>query len=66
VAGVDVHHRERDAGRPERLLGQVQHDDGVLAAREQQHRALELGGDLADDVDGLGLITPCRARRRAR
>jgi hypothetical protein len=33
----------------------VQHDDRVLAAGEQQHRPLELGGDLADDVDGLGL-----------
>ena len=46
VAGVDVHHRERDAGRPERPVGEVQHDHGVLAAREQQHRALALGGDL--------------------
>jgi hypothetical protein len=54
VPGVDVHHRERHAGGPERLLGQVQHDDRVLAAGEQQHGPLELGGDLADDVDGLG------------
>ena len=55
VAGVDVHHRERDPGRPERLLGQAQHDRGVLAAREQQHRLLELGRDLTEDVDRLGL-----------
>ena len=41
--------------RPERLRGEVQHDDGVLAAGEQQHRPLELGDDLADDVDGLAL-----------
>src|SRR5699024_12319290 len=27
---------------------------GVLAAGEQQHGPLELGGDLADDMDGLG------------
>ena len=39
----------------ERLLGQPQQHDRVLAAREQQRRALALGGDLAHDVDGLGL-----------
>ena len=40
---------------PERLLGQAQQDDRVLAAGEQQHGPLELGGDLAHDVDRLGL-----------
>ena len=55
VAGVDVHQREREAARAERLLGQAQQHDRVLAAGEQQHRALELGGDLAHDVDRLGL-----------
>ena len=55
VAGVDVHHRERDPRRPERPMGQVQHDDRVLAAGEQQHRPLALGGDLADDRDRLVL-----------
>ena len=45
------------AGR-ERLLREAQHDDRVLAAGEQQHRPLELGGHLADDVDGLGLEGP--------
>ena len=55
VAGVDVHDREGDAGRPEGLLGQTQHHDRVLAAREEQHGTLALGGDLADDVDSLGL-----------
>jgi hypothetical protein len=30
-------------------------DDRVLAAREEEDRALTLGGDLAQDVDGLGL-----------
>ena len=39
----------------ERLLGQPQQHDRVLAAAEQQRRALALGGDLADDVDRLGL-----------
>src|SRR5262249_4774263 len=41
--------------RPERLDGQMQHDDGVFAAGEQQHRPLELRCHLPNDVDGLGL-----------
>ena len=55
VARVDVQHGEGHLAGPEGLGGEVQHDDGVLAAREQQHGALELGDDLADDVDRLGL-----------
>ena len=55
VPGVDVHHRERQSGRREGLDRQVQHDDRVLAAGEQQYRPFELGGHLADDVDRLGL-----------
>ena len=55
VPRVDVHEREREARRAERLLGQAQQHDRVLAAAEQQHRLLELGGDLAHDVDRLGL-----------
>ena len=43
---------------PEGLDRQVQHDDRVLAAGEQQDGPLELGRDLADDVDGLGLQGP--------
>ncbi len=46
---------ERQPGRGERPQGEVQHDHGVLAAREQQHRALELGHHLTDDVDALAL-----------
>ena len=55
VAGVHVHDRKRDRRRRERLLGQREHDDRVLAAGEQQHGPLELGRDLAEDVDRLGL-----------
>jgi hypothetical protein len=55
VPGVDVHHRERDPGRVERLLREPEHHDRVLAAGEQQHRTLELGGHLAEDVDRFGL-----------
>src|SRR4051812_12102255 len=39
----------------EGLAGQLQHHDGVLAAGEEQHGPLGLGGHLAQDVDGLGL-----------
>ena len=55
VAGVDMQHRERNARRPERLLGEAQHHDRVLAAGEHERRALELGSHLAEDVDRLGL-----------
>ena len=66
VAGVDVHDREREARRPERLLGEAQQHDRVLAAREQQHGSLELGGDLAHDEDRLGLQgVEMRKHRRA-
>jgi hypothetical protein len=55
VARVDVQQRKGEAGRRERLLGQLHHHDGVLAAGKQQHGALELRGHLAHDEDGLGL-----------
>ena len=53
--------------RRERLLGQAQHHDRVLAAGEEQHRPLELGHHLAHDEDALGLESvqmrdPVRAR----
>ena len=40
---------------PERLARQVQHDDRVLAAGEQQPGLLDRRRDLAEDVHGLGL-----------
>src|SRR4051794_15972757 len=55
LAGVDVHDREGHRRRPEGLHGEVQHDDRVLAAGEQQSGLLDRRRDLADDVDGLGL-----------
>ena len=58
VAGVDVHDRERQPARPERLEREMQHHDGVLTAGEQQHRPLELRGHLPDDVDCFGLQRP--------
>ncbi len=53
VSGVDVHHGERQLRRPERLLGDVQHHDAVLAAGEEQHRTFELGRDLTQQMHGL-------------
>ena len=55
VPRVDVHHRERDRSGRECPQREPQHDCGVLAAGEQQNRSLELGGDLPEDVQGLGL-----------
>ena len=55
VARVDVHQREREAARTERLLGEPQQHDRVLAAGEEQHGALELCRDLAQDVNRLRL-----------
>jgi hypothetical protein len=53
VAGVHVQEREGEAGRPERLLGEPEQADRVLAPGEQEHRVRALSGDLAEDVDRL-------------
>ena len=55
VGRVDVQQRERNRPGIERLLRQPQQDRRVLADRVQHHRPLELGDDLAHDVDALGL-----------
>ena len=55
VAGVDVEDGEREPPGTERLLGDAQQHDRVLAAAEQQHRTLQLGRHLAHDEDGLRL-----------
>ena len=55
VARVHVEHREGDLPGLERLGGQVQQDGRVLAAAEEEDRALGLGRHLADDEDGEGL-----------
>ena len=52
---VDVHQRERQLARVERLAGQVQEHRAVLADRVQHDRVVELGRHLADDVDALRL-----------
>ncbi len=55
VPSVDVHQREGDLAGIERLAGKPAHEDRVLAAGEEHHRPLKLGGNLANDVDRLGL-----------
>ena len=58
VSGVDVHHRERQRRRTESLLRQPKQDDGVFTGGEQQHRALEFGNHLTDDVHGFCFQQP--------
>ncbi len=55
VAGVDVHDREGEPARPERLDGQVQEDGRVLATAEEEDGPLRLGRDLAQDEDRVRL-----------
>src|SRR3954449_404734 len=55
VSRVDVHDRERELRRAESLLGEPEQHDRVLAAGEEQHGPLSLGGDLAHDVNRLRL-----------
>src|SRR5579862_9877585 len=66
VAGVDVHDGERQLAGPERLLREAQQHDRVLAAGEEQHGPLQLGGDLTHDVDRLRLeLVEVRERANA-
>ncbi|OQC14426.1 MAG: hypothetical protein BWX79_00880 [Alphaproteobacteria bacterium ADurb.Bin100] len=53
VTGVDHQQRVGDATRAESLFGALEHHQRVLAAGEQQRRALEARGHLAQDEDGL-------------
>lgn len=55
VPGVHVEEGEGHGCRPEGLARQVEHDDRVLPAAEQQDGAGALGGRLTDDEDRLGL-----------
>lgn len=54
VAGLDVEERHGDVGGAEGLFCEAQDADGILAAGEEEGGAFELGGDFAEDVDGLG------------
>ncbi len=55
VSRVDVDERERKFRRPERLVREVRHEDGILAAGKEEGRLAELRGGLAEDENGLGL-----------
>src|SRR5438105_5259562 len=55
VRGVDVQERKRDRSGVERFLREAQHARRVLADGIEHHRALELGHDLAEDLDAFGL-----------
>ena len=55
VAGVDMQQRKRKRARTERLFGEPQQHQRVLAAGEQQRRIRALPGDFAQDVDRFRL-----------
>ncbi len=49
-----MHQWEGRLGRVERFFGEPDHHRRVFADRVEHDRVVELGGDLADDVDALG------------
>ena len=51
---INVHERERWLSRIESLKRQVKHHRRVLTDRVQHDRVIELGRNLADDVNTLG------------
>ena len=64
--GVHVQQRDRWAPGRKRLDQQVQQHRAVLADGVQHHRVAELGRDLAQDVDALGLKAVEMAQIRGR
>jgi hypothetical protein len=66
VAGVDVHEGEGNGAGEEGFLRETQHDGGVFADGVEHDGALELCGDLAEDVDAFGFqeAEVAEARRR--
>ena len=73
VAGVDVDEGERRTSRPESFFREPCHDDGILAAGEEEGGVLELGGGLTEDEDGfrfelveMGQIVVHRVRKRSK
>ena len=54
VTGVDMYQRERNLGRIKGLVCQISQHNGILSAREQDARPLELCSNLPQDIDGLG------------
>ena len=55
VAGVDHQQRKRQAAHAKGFFRALEHDQRILAAREQQRGALKRGGHFAQDEDGLFL-----------
>jgi len=51
VTRIDVQERERKPRRPERLFGQPQEDDRVLATREQEDGSLAFSRKLSKDMN---------------
>ena len=51
MSGINVEQRHGDVGRAERLFGQAQQADGILAAGEEQGGVLEFRRDFTHDVN---------------
>ena len=59
-----MHHGYRQSCWRHRLHGEVEHDDRIFAAREQEGRPIKLGDPFANDMDRLGLQLKELARVR--
>src|SRR6266511_709640 len=55
MSGVHVEQRHRDVRRAKGLFRQTEEAERVFAAREQERRTLELGGDFAHDMNRFRL-----------
>ena len=55
VSGIDVDEFEGHGGRRKGAAGELEDDDGVLAAGKEQAYLVELPGDFAQDVEGFVL-----------
>ncbi len=53
MAGFNVEKRHRDVRRTKRLFRKAQEADGILAAGEEQGRALEFRRHFTHDVNGF-------------
>ena len=55
MTGRHVQEGHRYVGGAEGFLGEAEQADGILSTREEDGGPLKLRGDLAHDVDRLGL-----------
>lgn len=63
VFGIDVQQRPGQALGMKRLPGKRQHDEGILAARDENGRTCRLRGNLAQDEAGFAAHAAYTAAR---